>query len=151
MLHFLQKQDSHIVAQLSVFLKFERLEGQLLGQQHARLLRDPLPLQRSHDGSHPDDDSDAELGCHRASPAFGHRRSVPSVHVHRGSGRALHSHRPAIPCKFREAPALQEVLKSGRDHFWPGFGSLIKGDPSRHSRLAPVYRRMYRPDPSDLV
>mmetsp|Transcript_21359 Transcript_21359/g.50821 ORF Transcript_21359/g.50821 Transcript_21359/m.50821 type:complete len:261 (+) Transcript_21359:2621-3403(+) len=90
-------------------------QGQLLGQQHARLLRDPLPLQRSHDGSHPDDDSDAELGCHRASPAFGHRRSVPSVHVHRGSGRALHSHRPAIPCKFREAAALQEVLKSGRD------------------------------------
>mmetsp|Transcript_21358 Transcript_21358/g.50813 ORF Transcript_21358/g.50813 Transcript_21358/m.50813 type:complete len:257 (+) Transcript_21358:2621-3391(+) len=92
-------------------------QGQLLGQQHARLLRDPLPLQRSHDGSHPDDDSDAELGCHRASPAFGHRRSVPSVHVHRGSGRALHSHRPAIHCKFREATAFQEAVNpSGHSH-----------------------------------
>ena len=100
-------------------------EGQLLGQQHARLLRDPLPLQRSHDGSHPDDDSHAELGSDRSSPAFGHRRSVPSVHVHCGPGRALHPHRPAIPCKFHEAAALQEVLRSGREPRTSGQDSVL--------------------------
>mmetsp|Transcript_109481 Transcript_109481/g.153199 ORF Transcript_109481/g.153199 Transcript_109481/m.153199 type:complete len:223 (-) Transcript_109481:252-920(-) len=101
------------------------VQGQLLGQQHARLLRDPFHLQRSHDGGHSDDDADAELGSHRASPAFGHRSSLPSIHVHRGAGRALHSHRPAIPCKFHEAAALQEVLRSGREPRTSGQDSVL--------------------------